>query len=649
MKALAEQFNTLKIAQTIVARGEDTETMYTYKRLLAAFVAISGILSWNIESSAQTRVLRALDFQRITGFETEWFIADMKMSADATKIVFSTGGPTNRVFTLNTDGSGLTQIFDFQRQGFGPSVDISGDGDRIVWCDGYGELYSANSDGSDVRELATLIPHPNPIWSDFEPEIPLPPRITLDGSQIFFINAIWDPLASGVWRIDSDGSNLTQLFDYLELSRDVFGRDGSEYVKDAAFSDGFSISGNGTRMIFGTRIFKLENGDLSRGDAIVLRGAAFYRLGAYATGNQPFATDPQGDNFVVFRRELNVEKGEDEINVYHTGLGTGDPVEVIGGLSVFGTARNVQLTSDGKQAIVSGGMSTQPELPISLVDGVSGSRWDLVNVDGASLKQGAFRMSLAALPSVNARGDIICFLAASNPQQIWIERLGSDGSLLNPSITGVELNPDFVSSDHTTASTFKAHVRSTQGPVQSVQFSALRNGAYHVRALSSAFPFTSMMDDGTFGDEHAGDGWYTNNDVRKDLPETPNGSYTVRIDATDGQSITAVDAEPFSIRDVSSGISGGGDATPVEFHLYQNSPNPFNPSTTIRYGLPSRSHVTLTVFNGLGQQVATLVQEEQEARYHEVKFDARNLASGVYFYRLQAGDVVQTKKLVLVK
>ena len=622
--------------------------MRTYRNVPAAFVVIAGILSWTIESSAQTQVLRALEFQRITSFETELFIADMKMSADATKIVFSTSGPAVKVFTLNTDGSGLTQIFDFQRQGFGPSVDISGDGDRIVWCDGYGELYSANSDGSDVRELATLIPHP-PIWSDFEPEIPLPPRITLDGSQIFFVNAIWDPLMSGVWRINSDGSDLTQIFNYVQLSRDVFGRDGSEYDRGVAFSDGFSISGNGTRMVFGTRIFKLENGDLDRGDAIVLRGPTFYRLGEYATGTQPFATDPAGDNFVVFRRELNTEKGEDEINVYHTGLGTGDPVKVIGGLSIFGAARNTQLTSDGKRAIVHGGMTSSPELPISMVDAVSGSRWDLVNVDGASRKLGAFGMSHSGLPSVNARGDILCFLAPSVPQQIWMEWLGSDGSILDPSITGVELNPSFVSSDHATTSTFKAHVQSTYGPIQSVQFSALSDGAYHFRALSSAFPFTLMMDDGTFGDEHAGDGWYTNNDVRKDLPETPNGSYTVRIDATDGHSITAVDAEPFSIRDVSSGISGREDATPVEFRLHQNHPNPFNPSTTIRYELPVRSVVELTVHNTLGQRVATLVEGEMEAGYHEAVFDASGLASGVYFYTLKAGRTVMTKGLSLVR
>jgi hypothetical protein len=88
---------------------------------------------------------------------------------------------------------------------------------------------------------------------------------------------------------------------------------------------------------------------------------------------------------------------------------------------------------------------------------------------------------------------------------------------------------------------------------------------------------------------------------------------------------------------------------PEEFSLHQNYPNPFNPSTTIRYGLPRASQVTLTVYNALGQQVARLVNEQQPAGYHDAVFNANELASGVYFYKLQAGDFVQTKKLLLLK
>jgi hypothetical protein len=91
------------------------------------------------------------------------------------------------------------------------------------------------------------------------------------------------------------------------------------------------------------------------------------------------------------------------------------------------------------------------------------------------------------------------------------------------------------------------------------------------------------------------------------------------------------------------------EGVPKEFMLEQNYPNPFNPSTTIQYALPARSHVNLSLFNTLGQQVAELVNEELEAGYHEVSFDAKNLPSGVYFYRIQAGTFVETKRLLLLR
>jgi photosystem II stability/assembly factor-like uncharacterized protein len=89
--------------------------------------------------------------------------------------------------------------------------------------------------------------------------------------------------------------------------------------------------------------------------------------------------------------------------------------------------------------------------------------------------------------------------------------------------------------------------------------------------------------------------------------------------------------------------------SPLSAVLHQNFPNPFNPSTTIRYGLPNRSPVTLTVFNTLGQQAAVLQNGEQDAGYHEVTFDGKNLSSGVYFYRLRAGGFVETKRLLLLR
>jgi hypothetical protein len=88
---------------------------------------------------------------------------------------------------------------------------------------------------------------------------------------------------------------------------------------------------------------------------------------------------------------------------------------------------------------------------------------------------------------------------------------------------------------------------------------------------------------------------------------------------------------------------------PHDFVVYQNYPNPFNPSTNILFSLPHKSFVSLKVFDLLGREVATIVSEEMSAGTYSRQWNAGNMPTGIYFYRLQAGSFVETKKLVLLR
>jgi hypothetical protein len=92
-----------------------------------------------------------------------------------------------------------------------------------------------------------------------------------------------------------------------------------------------------------------------------------------------------------------------------------------------------------------------------------------------------------------------------------------------------------------------------------------------------------------------------------------------------------------------------GIELPKCFTLYQNYPNPFNPSTFISFALPSKAYVKLIVFDLIGREVAVLASEDLLAGTYTRKWNSANITSGIYFYRLQAGSFVQTKKLLLLK
>ncbi len=129
-------------------------------------------------------------------------------------------------------------------------------------------------------------------------------------------------------------------------------------------------------------------------------------------------------------------------------------------------------------------------------------------------------------------------------------------------------------------------------------------------------------------------------------------AWTTFMVAAHTKALAVYQSAPDSVQYDPPFVTSAAPATreaPREFTLHQNYPNPFNPSTVIRYDIPRAASVNLTVYSILGQEVARLVDAREEAGYHEARFDASGLASGVYFYRLRAGDFVRTMKLVLTR
>ena len=123
-------------------------------------------------------------------------------------------------------------------------------------------------------------------------------------------------------------------------------------------------------------------------------------------------------------------------------------------------------------------------------------------------------------------------------------------------------------------------------------------------------------------------------DVDFDGDARGNDSSDIGADEFDGKILTGINDEV---------------NLPITFSLEQNYPNPFNPSTTIKYSIPQTSFVTLKIYDVLGREVSTLVNEEKTAGNYQLNFDASNIASGIYFYKIQSGNFVNIKKMVLIK
>lgn len=185
-------------------------------------------------------------------------------------------------------------------------------------------------------------------------------------------------------------------------------------------------------------------------------------------------------------------------------------------------------------------------------------------------------------------------------------------------------------------STDQGVISSGTGIIVDTNFSVTEQGT----ATDLAAPFgyqSSAFTDSVSGSAHNGksSGTYIVSFSTHGWPSWLQGIFTAtRIS---GSGITV------SVKEITDKI------VPEAFTLFQNYPNPFNPTTTISFTLPSRSFVSLKIFDLLGREVATIVAEEMSAGSYSKQWNATNVSSGIYYYRLHAGTYIETKKLVLLR
>ncbi|MEK9137366.1 MAG: T9SS type A sorting domain-containing protein, partial [Bacteroidota bacterium] len=180
-----------------------------------------------------------------------------------------------------------------------------------------------------------------------------------------------------------------------------------------------------------------------------------------------------------------------------------------------------------------------------------------------------------------------------------------------------------------------------------------------VTATSSAFYFGAVATTSgkfisvtTMNGDTLGGGESTVHTVQIKTTYLEPGAHQAQLVVSSNDTARATVLVPVTV-DVTTDVQGRGtEAVPGEFALHQNYPNPFNPATTIHFDLPSQGHVKLIVYDLLGREVRTLVNNELPAGYHSVAFDASRqvgMASGVYFYRLASQGYVVTRRMLLLR
>ena len=494
-------------------------------------------------------IIRTIVYRQITDFQNGGSVGsihNLKVSADGSKIIFLSG---RKVFTVDATGQNLREIYDAPNPAtdLAPTwVDISANGSKVIWAASSARtIFIANADGSNRLPLAPTFQ--NRFGTNEALSLPLNPRLTADGSRVYFAH-VSSVEVSGCYRINADGTGLTRLFSYQQVST-LFGKDGSEYNGNIAFRDALEISADGSRLVFGTYNFQAAGHAIAWDSVTGLRKLTDFLGGVNDAG---ISLSSDGSKVTVIRRfpdrvsamAINFDGG----NLLELARLTGD------GTRLFGMPGN------GAQVLANIGAANGSTLPLINTDG--SGQLDLVALGDCDVDpwRGAGSGLSGSLASDGRR---FAFRTApvGLPHQLWVAEINPVSVGDAPAVSEVNFNPNYVTANQATSSTFTLRASGGVGGLRRRTCgSSFRNGAYAFRAVTGGVSFgISLFDDATNGDPTANDGSYTQNRVLNDLalPDAVN-PFQIRANviANSVRQITAVDATPFFV--LANAPSGSG-------------------------------------------------------------------------------------------
>ena len=602
------------------------------------------------ESKAQvsTIVLDTLLHLRATNF-TEYTIGSNPrrpaFSNDGSRIVFSTyesNANAKQVYTINSDGTDLKLIFDYATYNErcpcqAPFIDISGDGSTIVWTDGTGEIFVSGFDGTGLHSIVDTLENVNPSFSDFDVDIRNNPQLTYDGSKVYFFSVAGGRSNAGLFSVGTSGAGLSMLFSYENMAMNVFSDDGLTFNPNTAFTSSPLFPDDESILYFTTH--NLTN-DLNYGHILKSSTGGTAEL-FRSDGNQfgmanQLAVSADGKSLAWIRKVQ--DQNEYQPVLYDLENDIEHPLD-----HRVGSTSSIQLDSLGKVALVSQYVSEYTAYQhIALLYPETGGRFMPVILDGLAELGTGFQ--LAKGPVLSPVGEKIAFYSLEAIPQLWVTQLHPDSipeafhNLSNPL-----WEPDYVLRDASTSATFTVDALAGAAPIVRVNFNAFIDSVYAPRVLRVNYdPEGNLLlyDDGTtYGDATLGDGKYTNNTIKRDLPDYEATDLSIRFNAYSTSHVTSLDVWPFYLTDepVGSGISPAKNSS-ADWMAY---PNPATHEIRMRINDPALEFQQLNILDVHGR-----VLHSGNITEREISLDIDMLDPGVYYLQGIGGETVSTKRFV---